>query len=224
MATLPTYVYIVFGMTILLGLFLFYKATNFSKSFLTIATFWLLFQSIVSLSGFYNISDSFPPRFGLLIIPPLILTIIGLNIKKGNQFIETLNLKSLTIFHIVRFPVELVLYWLYIHKAVPEILTLEGRNFDIFSGLSAPIIYYIGFSKRQLSRNILLTWNFICLAMLINIVFNAVFSIPSAFQQFAFDQPNIAILHFPFVLLPSVLVPLVLFAHLASIRQLLNNK
>ncbi len=224
MATLPTYLYIVFSLTILSGLLLFYKATNFSKAFITTAIIWLLFQTIISISGFYKIANTIPPRFGLLIIPPLILTIIRFNTKTGKQFIDNLNLKTLTIFHIVRIPVELVLYWLFIKKAVPELMTFEGRNFDILSGLSAPFIYYFGFVKRRLSRNVLLIWNFICLALLLNIVFNALLSLPSAFQQFGFEQPNIAILQFPFVLLPSVLVPLVLFAHLASIRQLLNDK
>jgi hypothetical protein len=224
MTTLPAYVYIVFGLTIFSGLLLFYKATNFSKSFFATAIIWLLLQSIISISGFYKIANTIPPRFGLLIIPPLILTIIRFNTIKGKQFIDNLNLKTLTIFHIVRIPVELVLYWLFVHKAIPEIMTFEGRNFDILSGLSAPFIYYFGFVKMSLGKNVLLLWNFICLALLLNIVFNALLSLPSTFQQFGFDQPNIAILQFPFVLLPSVIVPLVLFAHLASIRQLLNNK
>jgi hypothetical protein len=42
------------------------------------------------------------------------------------------------------------------------------------------------------------------------------------FQQFAFDQPNIAVLYFPFIWLPSCVVPLVLLSHLAAIRQLSN--
>lgn len=221
---LPIYIYLVFGITVLVAILLFYKATNFSKSFLTLIIFWIIFQSIISLQGFYKIANTIPPRFGLLLIPPLILTIIRFNIKKGKFLIDGMNIKTLTLFHTLRIPVELVLYWLFIHKAVPQLMTFEGRNFDIFSGISAPFIYYFGFVKKLLSGNILLLWNFICLGLLLNIAFNAILSLPSAFQQFAFDQPNIAILQFPFVLLPSVLVPLVLFSHLASIRQLLYNK
>jgi hypothetical protein len=39
----------------------------------------------------------------------------------------------------------------------------------------------------------------------------------------AFDQPNIAILYFPFVWLPSVVVPGVLLAHLVSLRKLFQK-
>jgi hypothetical protein len=41
---------------------------------------------------------------------------------------------------------------------------------------------------------------------------------------FAFDQPNIAVLYFPFNWLPSCIVPLVLLSHLAAIRQLLYDE
>jgi hypothetical protein len=103
-------------------------------------------------------------------------------------------------------------------------MTFEGRNFDILSGLSAPFIYYFGFVKRRLSNALILGWNFICLALLINIVANAILSVPTPFQKFAFDQPNIGVLYFPFNLLPACVVPLVLLSHLVAIRRLLHAK
>lgn len=100
-------------------------------------------------------------------------------------------------------------------------MTFEGKNFDILSGLSAPVIYSLYFVARKRSKSVLTGWTIIRLGLLINIVTNAVLSLPSAFQQFAFDQPNIAILYFPFVFLPCLLVPLVLFSHLVALNQLL---
>lgn len=47
---------------------------------------------------------------------------------------------------------------------------------------------------------------------------------PTVVQQFAFDQPNVAILHFPFIALPGCLVPLVALSHLAAIRRLLRDR
>jgi hypothetical protein len=118
--------------------------------------------------------------------------------------------------------VEIVLFFLFTYKTVPELMTFEGRNFDILSGITAPVIFYFAFIRQQLNRQILLIWNFICLGLLVNIVTNAILSAPFPFQQFAFDQPNIAVLYFPFIWLPCCVVPLVLLSHLAAIRQLLN--
>lgn len=61
------------------------------------------------------------------------------------------------------------------------------------------------------------------LGLLINIVIRALLSFPSPMQQLAFDQPNRAIIYFPFIWLPTVVVPIILFSHLASIWQLFRK-
>lgn len=218
------YVNIVFILTTLLTIFLFYKATNNSKVTLGIIFCWILLQSGLSLSGFYTITDTFPPRFALMALPA-VLFIIGLFVSaKGRNYINSLDAKTLTLLHIVRIPVEICLYWLFLYKSVPQLMTFEGRNFDIFAGITAPLVYYFGYVKNYFSKTILLLWNFICLGLLANIVFNAVLSAPSVFQQFGFYQPNTAIIYFPFVWLPACIVPLVLLAHLVCIRKLLIKK
>ena len=199
MENLPLHVSIVIGLTTLLTLVFVYKATSYSKPVATGIVLWLLLQSIISLTGFYTKSYSIPPRFPLLILPPLILIVVLFSTGKGRRFIDSLDIKTLTLLHVIRIPVEVVLYWLFLHKVIPEIMTFEGRNFDILSGLTAPLIYHFGFIKKQLSSRVILLWNFVCLGLLINIVSTAILSVPTPFQKFAFDQPNVAVLYFPFV-------------------------
>ena len=222
MEHLPAYISIVFGLTTLVTVGLFYKAAHYSKTTLLIIFTWLALQAVIGLSGFYTVTDTIPPRFMLLILPPVLLITLLFTTSKGKQFVDSLNTKSLTILHTIRIPVEIVLFWLFVHKTVPELMTFEGRNFDILSGLTAPFIYYFAFVRNIFDRKIILTWNFICLGLLINIVANAIMSAPFPFQQFAFDQPNVAVLYFPFIWLPCCVVPLVLLSHLAAIRQLLK--
>lgn len=224
MENLPIYISFAFGLTSILTIGIFFKATNNSFITLVVLLAWLAIQALIGLSGFYTDTETIPPRFIFLVLPP-ILFIIGLfATTKGKQYIESLDPKTLTILHTVRIPVEIVLFWLCLNKAVPSLMTFEGRNFDILSGLTAPIIFYFGFIKNIISKQLILIWNFICLGLLINIVANAVLSAPFPFQKFAFDQPNIAVLYFPFNWLPSCIVPLVLFSHLVVIRQLLNKR
>ena len=109
-------------------------------------------------------------------------------------------------------------------RLIPDLMTFEGYNFDIFSGISAPVVYYAVFTKKWVGKNGLLLWNILCLGLLINILTIAVLSAQTPIQMLAFDQPNIAVTHFPFVWLPAVIVPIVLYAHLVSIRQLLSSK
>ncbi|MEI9959508.1 MAG: hypothetical protein WDM90_25040 [Ferruginibacter sp.] len=224
MENLPAYVDVLFILTTILTLIFFYKASGNSKKTIAIILCWLALQAIAGLAGFYKVTNSTPPRFMFLILPPLVFITILFISANGRRYIGNFNIKTLTLLHIVRIPVELVLFFLCLRKAVPQLMTFEGRNFDIISGLSAPFIYYFGFVKNKIGTKGLLVWNFICLGLLINIVVNAVLSAPLPFQQFAFNQPNIALLYFPFVWLPCCVVPLVLLSHLITIRQLLRKK
>ena len=221
---LPMYVNLLFILTTLLTVFLFYKAGNRSKTGVAILFLWLLLQAILSFVGFYLVTNTTPPRLVLLALPPVLLIILLFITAKGSGFINNLDAKTLTLLHVVRIPVELCLYWLFLHKGIPQLMTFEGRNFDIFAGITAPIIFYFGYVKNTFGKPLLLLWNFICLGLLLNIVVNAVLSAPSDFQQFAFEQPNTAILYFPFVWLPCCVVPLVLLAHLVCIRKLRASK
>jgi len=224
MLTLPIYIPLAFMLTTVLTVVIFYKATHYSKPPMYTLIAWLGLQGAVALTGFYLDTGSFPPRFVLLILPALLGILLLFVTHRGRQFIDQLDLRTLTLLHIVRIPVELILLSLFIHKAIPELMTFEGRNFDILSGITAPIIYYFGFVKRTIGPRVIFIWNLISLGLLINIVANAVLSAPFPFQQFAFDQPNRAVLYFPFVWLPCCIVPLVLFSHLVAIRRLAAKK
>ncbi|MDZ7899624.1 MAG: hypothetical protein U5N85_16585 [Arcicella sp.] len=101
-----------------------------------------IFQGIVGLSGFYTKTDGFPPRFLLVIAPAILLIVYLFNSAKGKQFIDNLSIEKLTILHIIRVPVEIVLFWLFLQKTIPQLMTFEGRNFDILAGITAPIVYY----------------------------------------------------------------------------------
>ncbi len=185
---------------------------------------WLTVQAILSFLGVYTeYPESIPPKIILFgVIPALITIALIFWTRKGRSFIDRLSMQMLTYVHIIRIPVELVLYGLFLNGAVPELMTFEGRNFDILAGITAPLVGFFGVGRSMMGKLSLLCWNFICLGLLFNIVINAVLSTPSPFQQFGFEQPNIAILNFPFSWLPTFIVPLVLFAHLAAIRILIK--
>ncbi|HET6225781.1 MAG TPA: hypothetical protein VFF27_05850, partial [Bacteroidia bacterium] len=189
MNQLPAFISVVFVLTTALSVFLFYRATSKSYIALVVMLGWLALQSIVASTGFYTVM-TLPPRFPLLVGPALFCIILLFVIPKGRRFLDSLDEKKLILLHIVRIPVELVLLCLFLNKVVPQEMTFEGRNFDIFSGITAPVVYYFGYVKQKWSRTILLSWNFLCLGLLINVVVHAIFALPYPFQKIAFNQPN----------------------------------
>ncbi|MES2279071.1 MAG: hypothetical protein V4592_23765 [Bacteroidota bacterium] len=215
MENLPFYISGGFIATTLLTLFFVYRASRYNKAMIIFAIAWLLLQGGLTRTGFYQVSGGVPPRFSLLLIPPVLL-IIGLFItKRGRAFLDGFDAGQLTLLHIVRLPVELILFALCLYHYVPNRMTFEGGNLDILSGLSAPFIFYFGYRKSVISRKWLLAWNIVCLLLLVNIVSRAVLS---------FGQPNLALFYFPFSWLPCFVVPVVLLAQVLTIRKLIQGR
>lgn len=228
---LPNYITITFYLITLVTFVLFYltiKKSVYSHKAIVISIgliLWLVIQMIMSIKMVYvNTIGNTPPLFPILgIIPMILLMIVLYNNKKGQQFIDSLPLARLTFLSTIRVPVEIVLWWLFLQHTLPEMATFEGRNLDIIAGITAPFIAYFGYLKGKLNNKILLLWNILGVLLLLNIVVIALFSFPTAFQHLNFEQPNIAMLYFPFIWLPSFIVPVVFFSHFVSIRRLLGN-
>lgn len=226
LANLPVYITIVFILTTILTLWFLWKASSYKKNLvIIIASVWLVLQGILSCTGLYLNKVSTSLGIALILLPPLVLIIFVLAAKRTRKFIRRLDLKTLHLLHIVRIPSEMCLYWLSQEKAVPELMTFEGHNLDIITGLTAPVIYFTCFKGRTIrSVNVLFAWNIIGLVMLGNAVAVNILSAPTSFQHYAHDQPNIAILYFPFIWLPCFIVMVILFSHLVMIKRLMSTK
>jgi hypothetical protein len=215
MSTLPIYVPVVFGISITLTLYLFFRASGRSGIFLMLACAWIVIQSLVSLSGFYTFQGR-PPRVLLLLLPPILFGILYSITPKGRKFFSTLDLRILTLLQSVRLLVEPVLYWLSVHQLVPKAMTFQGMNFDILTGLSAPFIYYFGFVRRSMAVRWIIIWNWIGLGLLLVVV--------SIGLSALLTHSPLAVRQFPWSLLPGFLVPIVFFGHYSSLRQLAAGK
>lgn len=182
---------------------------------------WLTLLAFLANNDFFLKLEDMPPRLLLAPVPPL-LFIAYIAIFK-TRFILRLPGKWMTFFHVLRVPVELVLYGLFLEEQVPEIMTFTGRNFDILIGLTAPVMAMLFYSNTSIHKPWMVFWNFLGLALLINVVFYGIFSTPYPFQLFGSAQANIAVLQYPIIWLPSFIVPSVAFFHIACLIQLLNK-
>ena len=219
MSPLPLPIVFFFLLTVLFGFIFFAQAAANSRTALTVVLIWIAIQSAIALRGFYLVTKTLPPHLFLAILPPILVIATLFAIPAGRAFLDAMSLKWLILLHSIRILVEINLYWLFFYKQVPKLMTFEGGNVDILIGLSAPILWWV-YSKGYLTRRGLLIWNTLALLSVLNAFIRAVLSASFRFQHLAFDQPTIAILSFPFVLLPAFLVPAVLLCHLAIYRKL----
>lgn len=197
--------------------------STFSLGFTTIIIILLLMlHAILAAEGFYLVNTN-PPRF-LLVPFPTIVILLLLYFAFVRKSLPVKSLQVLTLLSIVRVPVELSLLWLYQHGQVPQLMTFEGRNFDILSGLSAPLVAWLAFRRGRVKRGLLIAWHVLACGLLLNIVVNAILSLEGPFQRFAFEQPNRGVLYFPFIWLPAIIVPIVFVSHVISLWHLLKQR
>ena len=216
---LPNWINLLFIVTCILTIGLFYYSNGKPIKLTLLIIIWSVIQSVLAYMGFYQITDTIPPRFAFVLIPTTLLIIYGLLPKQQKWFFNQRDTKISTFLHSVRLPVEIVLYGLFTNKMVPELMTFEGRNYDILMGITAPIITWLYINKK-INKKILFIWNTIGLALVFFILFNGILSSELPFQQFGFEQPNKGINYFPFVLLPGTIVPIVIWTHLSDIIKL----
>ncbi len=195
----------------------FYVGIGRNQQILGGIALWTAVVGWLAFGGFFENTRTVPPRI-LLLLLPLVALVIFLY-RQIN--VDRINLILLTAIHVVRIPVELTLHELYLRGRIPVIMTYAGWNFDVAVGLSAGLMLaYLLWKKSAYNRALLRWWNYFGLVMLSIIVVTAILSAPGPLQQLAFDQPNVAVLTYPFTLLPGVVVPLVALSHFLSLKAL----
>ncbi|MGO4921248.1 hypothetical protein [Maribacter spongiicola] len=204
----------IFLLITLLTLFLFYTGTGKNIRIVLIFIAW---QILIGILSYFEVFKEKPLLFPLAIIATTLLSFLSFKMVS----IEKLNTNYVLGIHIIRIPVELCLYQLFLKGQIPEIMTFTGWNFDILIGLSAVVILiYQSVKKKNLAKSYFLFWNLIGLLFLSVIVLIAILSSPLPIQKFAFDQPNVALLEFPYSFLPTCIVPIVFISHFLLIKHL----
>lgn len=179
---------------------------------------WVIFQSTLSLNGWYMDRKAMPPHLFFPIATSVGIMLLLFFTSRGKRFLDGLSPKMLAWIHIVRIPVEISLYYLAFYKQAPWSMTYFGHNYDIVFGFTAPIVAYFGYGKKMISPLLLKIWNALGVVSLLVIVVTAIGAAPGPLQSWDFNQPNFAVMHFPFSWLPAFIVPVVLFSHLVLLR------
>jgi len=196
---------------------------KFLNTFSGVLIVWVLIVSVLSLAGIMGNFQVFPFNIGPLLIIPFITIIFFTFSKSLREVLLHIHPARIIRLQVFRVFVEVLLWLLFIENVLPVQMTFEGRNFDVLSGLSAPVIAFLAF-RNNLSKPVLIIWNLICLGLLINIVTVAILSMPTPFRYFMNEPANTIVAQFPVSLLPTFLVPLAYLLSFISIRQLTLKK
>jgi len=113
MENIPFSILILFAFTTFLSVGFFFRAAHRSGLVLALILAWLAIQSIIGFTGFYLNTNTTPPRFLLLVPPAISFVVIFSFTVSGKKFLDSLDIRMLTLLHVVRLPVEIVLFYVW---------------------------------------------------------------------------------------------------------------
>ena len=192
------------------------------RNFLIILGIWVLALIALSASGFLSDFSNFPPRMMLVLIIPLLTVLWFVFSNRSNEVIDKLPADWIVKMQSFRIVVELFIWWAYLDVALPIQMTFEGRNFDILVGLTAPLAAFLWLKQSKERPGLVIVWNILGLALLLNILVIAILSMPTPVRVFLNEPANTIVAGFPWVLLPGILVVMAYTLHLLSLKQMIR--
>lgn len=184
---------------------------------------WLAIVGILSMMGFYSNFEVLPPRimiFGLL--PPMLLSLyLILFSKTFSKILQHIPPRWLIEIQSFRIVMEVMLWLGFMGYFIPFQMTFVGFNMDIIAGITACFAGYAFFGRNRVLKPESVIWNIFGIFLLINILFIATISTPYSFQVFKNEPANTFIAAFPFIWIPTFIVPFALAMHLFSLKQVL---
>jgi hypothetical protein len=115
--------------------------------------------------------------------------------------------------------VELWFWYAYKIGVMPRIMTFEGSNLDVISGLLALATGFLILRQPRYAKAFTIIFNSLGILILLNTLRIAAMSMPSPIQQYPFDYRLLLLGQPYFIYLPAILVVMALGLHILSLRQ-----
>jgi hypothetical protein len=184
---------------------------------------WLGLTGVVAAYGVFLEFDAQPPRIGVALLLPVVAVFLLITSRRIGGFLLSIPLTWLIAVQLFRVPVEIVLWMLAETGALSPLLTFEGNNFDILIGASAPGVCYL-LARGVLPLRWVGWWNLIGVILLANVVVHGLLSAPTPWQVIETEPATTFAARYPFIWLPTFLVPFALFSHLLSLRIIARSR
>lgn len=181
---------------------------------------WHLYVYVLASTDFM-ISLDFPPRFFILTILPLfVFTGLFLNKNRNSLWIKNIPPHWLFFYQTFRILIEVIFVFTVAKGILHKNVTIAGYNFDMVYAFTVLIIGLILFKKIIRYKRLIIWWNYLGLGVISIIIF--LFQSTIYFPEMYGDiEPfPVEFLKYPYILVPSFLMPSAVFIHVLSIVQL----
>jgi hypothetical protein len=165
------------------------------------------------------------PRFVIFLIAPAFLfTGIFIFTNRNNTWLHHIPKSWLVYLQSFRILVETLFVVSVAEGVLHPNVTIEGYNFDMILGFTAPTVAFLAFGKKLISEKMVVAWNYLGLLVLASVIF--VFLTTVFFPGLYGSENNLMPMEFtkyPYTLVAGFLMPVAVFIHVLSIMQLHNK-
>jgi hypothetical protein len=184
---------------------------------------WLVLAVALAATGFFVTDPSEAPRIAWALVPLAVgiaLLAASPGFRGAIDAVPPDRLIGVQVYRVLG-GVFIVGWALGI---LPAAFALPAGLGDILVGVAAPLVAKNLRSGHRAPRRLAILWNVVGLADLVAAVTLGVLSSPGWLQRLSLGRPNVAISEFPFVIIPTVLVPLSILLHVFSLRSLTRSR
>jgi hypothetical protein len=164
------------------------KAANIRLSIIAFCGFYLLYVSLMSFTGIFQV-NTLPPRILLFTAVPLAIFYFGVVFRSKIYWtlLKNVKLESLISIHIFRL-VGVFFIINYMYGALPKTFALIGGIGDIFAAVTAIFVANAVKNRAVYSHTLALVWNIIGFWDIVNVIVSALLTARKGFLKWAISR------------------------------------
>ena len=185
---------------------------------------WVVVALTLSARGFFvGAAGTSVPRIVYALVPLSVGYIAYLSLRSVRAVADQIPLHWMIGLQFYRaLGVVFLVEWTL--GALPGAFALPAGIGDIAVGLAAPWVAARVKAGAPRSRELAILWNVLGIADLVVAVTMGVTTTPGPLHLFALDNPNVAIIMLPLVLVPIIAVPFSILLHLIGLHRLVGPR
>ncbi|MEB2786599.1 hypothetical protein [Algoriphagus persicinus] len=192
------------------------------KSVLLIASLigWHLYVFILASTDFM-LDLRFPPKFFIFtILPTFVFIGIFLFKNRNNSWVQCIPPHWLFFYQSFRIGIEVLFVFTVAKGILHPNVSIAGYNFDLIYAVTVLVIGLLTFKHFDKYRHLIIWWNYLGLVFIAIIIFlfQSTIYIPEIYGDI--EPFPIEFLKYPYILVPSFLMPSAVFMHVLSLVQL----
>ena len=185
---------------------------------------WIVVAFTLSIRGFFvGSAATSVPRIAYSLLPLAIGYFAYRLIPSVRAVVGEIPMHSMIALQLYRaLGVVFLVEWML--GALPGAFALPAGIGDIAIGLAAPFVAARVKAGAPGARKSAILWNVLGIADLVVAVTMGVTTTPGPLHLFALDNPNVAIIMMPLVLVPIIAVPFSILLHLIGLHRLVGRR